>query len=70
MTMLLCLAIAACGSTSTEPTEDGQSEKSEKSEEAMKWKDPGGPWTDCRVRDQICKCRGDVEDCRNPRPAR
>ncbi len=35
---------------------------------AFRWTPPTGPFRDCVSYGQICRCRGNVMDCRNPRP--
>ncbi len=61
----LVTAVLACGGA---PDDQGPVESVDTTAEAMKWTPLPDPWKDCVVNKQICRCSGDVEDCRHPRP--
>lgn len=70
--MGLCLvsaaALFACGGSVADEGQDGGTESVESTGGELIWKPLPDDWTDCTVNNQICRCSGDVVDCRNPRP--
>jgi hypothetical protein len=64
---MVCAFLAACGGTAATDGEEGPQEEAVGTSEApLIWKPTGEPWYDCLVGLQICRCSGDVVDCRKP----
>jgi len=62
-TLGFMISLAAC---SAGPDDDLE-EKSAQTEDAMKWKPIPQEWRDCEEGGMICRCAGDVIDCRKAR---
>jgi hypothetical protein len=76
MTGLLCaFVVVGCNAAVSTEGDDGQDQQDETGDEtvgttqqAMKWTPRTDPWYNCLVGLQICRCSGNIIDCRNPIP--
>lgn len=65
--LFLALTITACAAETPEDPTDTEENLGTASSE-LKWTPLPDGWKDCVVNGQICRCSGDVVDCRTPKP--
>lgn len=65
--LAMVLAGAGCAVDADDGASTGE-ETVETTDAPLKWKPLPDPWVDCEVNGQICRCSGDVIDCRFPKP--